>query len=166
MRSASWTSQLPDGTPLLTEHESWEDAIARLVPLERAPRAGLRGLLDRLRGGRRGGRRGAASAPAQDLEAMAWMPATRYQGFWSRMDAFSLPSFYDGRIRVNLAGREASGTVQPADYRGTLDTVARRLTECRDPTTGREVVDQLHVHSGDPFALGPSEADLSVVWAG
>ena len=35
-----------------------------------------------------------------------WVPASRYRSHWATMRAFALPSMYDGRIRLNLRGRE------------------------------------------------------------
>jgi predicted AlkP superfamily phosphohydrolase/phosphomutase len=79
------------------------------------------------------------------------------------MRAFALPAFYDGRIRVNLRGREPAGIVDVDDYARTLDELEAALLECHNPRTGGPVID--HVERADaPFPLDPSEADLTVVW--
>ena len=158
MREGNWPGRLPDGTPLMPDGQSWEDAIAELVPRGAPPRAGFPGFVDRLRGWRLGSN--------GSVGALAWMPATRYQGFWPRMPAFALPAYYDGRVRVNLAGREARGTVEATRYRATLDSVATLLAECRDSITGREVVDDIQIHTGDPSIVGPSQSDMTILWRG
>jgi predicted AlkP superfamily phosphohydrolase/phosphomutase len=99
--------------------------------------------------------------------SLDWMPATRYRPFWHRMDAFALPSFYDGRIRVNLTGRERSGRIQPSDYARVLDDIEALLRECRDPQSGEGIVELVERPSkGDPIELGPTESDMVVVWKG
>ncbi len=164
MKQGRWTGRLSDGTPLLGEHETWEQAVADIVPLgtEVDDRRVLRRLLDRVTGAPRARARIATDDPA----AMAWMPATRYQSFWPAMRAFALPSFYDGRIRVNLAGRESRGIVQPSEYRSTVDALVKLLEECRDAITGERVVEEIIRHDGDPALVGPSQADLTIMWRG
>ena len=84
------------------------------------------------------------------------------------MPAFALPSFYDGRIRINLKGRERKGMVDPARYRQVCDELEALLLECRDPVTGEGVVDFIErpAENRDPLTLGPTECDLVVVWNG
>lgn len=95
-----------------------------------------------------------------------WMPATRYRAHWRRMRAFALPSFYDGRIRLNLIGREARGRVPRSEYSAALRALEQLLLECRDPATGRPVVGSFEHQAGaDPGAAGPSLADLVVIWS-
>ena len=95
------------------------------------------------------------------------MPASRYRPFWQRMPAFALPSFYDGRVRVNLAGREAQGRVPLAGYAAACGEVEALLRACRDPATGEGVVDFIErPATRDPLALGATESDLVVVWKG
>jgi predicted AlkP superfamily phosphohydrolase/phosphomutase len=95
------------------------------------------------------------------------MPAYRYQAFWKRMPFFAMPSFYDGRVRINLAGREANGRVQPTDYDSTCDTIENLVRSCRDVSNGEPVVGEIERCGGsDPRALGPSACDMVVVWRG
>jgi predicted AlkP superfamily phosphohydrolase/phosphomutase len=97
--------------------------------------------------------------------SIAWQPATRYRDRWPHMAAFAVPSYYDGRIRVNLRGRERHGVVAPSEYAGVLDELERLVRACRDPRTGRHVVAAVERSAGDdPLALPGSEADLVVVW--
>jgi hypothetical protein len=93
------------------------------------------------------------------------MPAARYARFWPEMDAFALPSFYDGRVRINLVGREAAGRVAPEAYDAACETVIDLVRECRDPVTGEPVLGGVERVPGDPLRLAPSEADLTFVWA-
>jgi predicted AlkP superfamily phosphohydrolase/phosphomutase len=96
-----------------------------------------------------------------------WMPAARYQRFWHRMPAFALPSFYDGRVRINLRGRERTGIIDPAQYRVCRDDLLAALRECRDPITGESVVEDIeYPAAADPMELGPTEADLVILWRG
>jgi predicted AlkP superfamily phosphohydrolase/phosphomutase len=96
------------------------------------------------------------------------MPATRYRAHWRAMRAFALPSFYDGRVRVNLAGREAEGRVATAEYTAVCDEVESLVRECRDPATGQTVVAAVErpANGRDPRALSETEADLVFVWNG
>jgi hypothetical protein len=38
-----------------------------------------------------------------------WQIAMRYRDSWPSVEAFALPTFYDGRIRLNVRGREPAG---------------------------------------------------------
>ncbi len=95
-----------------------------------------------------------------------WMPAARYRPYWHAMDAFALPSFYDGRIRVNLEGREAQGRVAASRYALLLDEIEALLRACTNPATGGPVVDFVERPGAgrDPRAMGATEADMVVVW--
>jgi predicted AlkP superfamily phosphohydrolase/phosphomutase len=107
----------------------------------------------------------AQSNDATELDhSLDWQPATRYRPHWATMRAFALPAFYDGRIRVNLAGREPAGIVEFDDYARTLDELEAALHECRNPRTGEPVVDHVE-RAAAPFSLDASEADLTVVWS-
>jgi predicted AlkP superfamily phosphohydrolase/phosphomutase len=83
------------------------------------------------------------------------------------MPFFALPSFYDGRLRINLKGRERHGRVHPSRYAATCDEIERLIRACRDPITGEEAVDSVE-RPGEksPLALGSNESDLVVVWKG
>jgi len=95
------------------------------------------------------------------------MPASHYQPYWRAMRFFALPSFYDGRIRINLVGREHDGKVLLADYALVCQEVEDLIRACRDSVTGEAVVDYIeHCGGSDPRTLGPSESDLVVVWRG
>lgn len=93
-----------------------------------------------------------------------WIPLMRHQPFWSTMRAFAVPSFYDGRVRVNLRGREASGLVSLDDYHAVLDEVEVLLRACVDPVRGHSVVESVERPLADPLAALPTDADMVVLW--
>jgi predicted AlkP superfamily phosphohydrolase/phosphomutase len=97
---------------------------------------------------------------------LAWQPANWYQPRWHEMRAFALPTLYDGRIRVNLRGREAGGLVDPAEYGQVCDELEALLRDCVDPRTGKPVVALVErIELGrDPLTLDGGEADLAIVW--
>jgi predicted AlkP superfamily phosphohydrolase/phosphomutase len=176
---SGWTAA-PSSVPVLDEEEAWSSASATWVPIPAdepdlpVPGA-LRSLARRLPGpvmsvlkGVRAavaGWRSYSAPPARgDLR---WQPAQRYRHHWPRMPAFALPSFYDGRIRINLRGRERQGMVEPARYEETCRGLETLLRECRDPRTGEPAVDSIeYPWTRDPLDLTSSEADLIVVWRG
>lgn len=96
-----------------------------------------------------------------------WQPATAYRPWWPQMCAFALPSFYDGKIRINLVGREKSGIVLPEDYEKTCSELEEILRQCRDPRTGRSVISRIERPKiTDPLKLDTSDADMTIVWSG
>ena len=96
-----------------------------------------------------------------------WMAATLYQPYWRTMRAFALPGFLNGRIRINLVGRERHGMVQPSEYHDVCDELEELLSECRDPQTGAPVVQSIErCCSNNPQSLDVSNADITVVWRG
>jgi hypothetical protein len=96
-----------------------------------------------------------------------WMAAYRYHLCWPYMRYFALPSFHDGRIRLNLTGRERRGLVARADYEATLDEIESVLRGCIDPQTGRLAIARFERPApADPRRLDPMQSDLLVYWAG
>lgn len=150
----TWTREInrafPRANPRL-----WRMQLAQRVPATwkwRFDRATLGGAVPR----------GASTAGPID-----WMPSTQYQPWWPAMRAFVLPSYYDGRIRVNLAGREARGVVGLDEYTQALDEITALLHDCRDADSGEPVVAALHrPHHRDPLQAGPTDADLIILWRG
>ena len=51
------------------------------------------------------------------------LPATRYQPLWHKMRVFALPSFYEGRMRINLLGREWDGLVPLELYKSCCENI-------------------------------------------
>jgi hypothetical protein len=84
-------------------------------------------------------------------EALSWNPAAWYRSLWPGMKAFALPSVSDGYIRLNIAGREAAGTVAPGDYAAAVDDICSMLEGLCDPRSGRPAVDHVVRTREDPF---------------
>jgi hypothetical protein len=156
--------------PMLEEDENWALAINACIPDER-PLG--RKLFDRISRSIYGyeataigshARRDGSAREALRLP-VDWMPAERYRPCWHQMRFFALPSFYDGRVRINLIGRESKGKVAPGDYDAVCGEVEALIRECRDPLTGAPVVENIERTGGDdPLALEPAGADLVIVW--
>jgi predicted AlkP superfamily phosphohydrolase/phosphomutase len=138
MPERKWQAYTPEGVPLLAEWQDWHQEMAAAVP--------------RL-----------FSLPPGNID---WMPASRYRHVWPKMTAFGLPSFYDGRIRINLRGREAAGVVPPERYEAVRDEIVGVLRACRDPLRGGPVVAHVAFPEKHPSEIGPTEADLCVFWHG
>jgi hypothetical protein len=166
-----WTA-VSDIGPQLGDQEGWAEAVnANLsprLPLQSARRVAARLLPEFVKCALResvGRYRCAEKQPARHL--ISWMPATRYRHYWRWMPAFALPSFYDGRIRINLSGRERTGAVRVSQYETVCDEIEALLYECHDPATGKGAVDYIErTKDRDPLTLGPTESDLVVVWKG
>ena len=170
-----WTACAGD-VPILAEDDDWGTASARwlpaMAPNSRRAAAALRALVrttPMLRATLKAlwspvSRRRVTRSAIHDLQ---WQPATRYDAFWPRMQAFALPSFYDGRIRINLKGRERDGLVEPSRYEDVCRSLATLLHECRNPLTGERAVESIdRAASRNPLELGMSESDLLIVWRG
>jgi hypothetical protein len=158
------TPDSPDrdgGLSLLGPDANWESAVAEGFPEERA-RDGQSSMP--LRAYRRLVRSLGLAGPTR--LPLDWMPAARYQPFWSAMPAFALPSFYDGRIRINLRGREANGSIAPGAYDEACRRLETLLRECTDPISGERLVSEVVRAGKDPRTLSESEADLIILWHG
>ncbi|HVT55502.1 MAG TPA: hypothetical protein VHD34_05585 [Xanthobacteraceae bacterium] len=153
-RDIAWPASLPDGTPLLAKDASWDEAMKAVVPELGKKASGWR----RLFGAK-------ASTPGGEAAmSMDWMAAARYRNFWPQMRAFALPSFYDGRIRINLQGREANGIVARTEYDFTRNEIVDLLRGCRNAQTGEPIAEEIIPSAKDPQELGPSDADVSVIF--
>jgi predicted AlkP superfamily phosphohydrolase/phosphomutase len=144
------------GVPLITNGKGWSSEIIGSMP---SP------LLQKVRSRFRRVLKGSDPHAAADGLSLSWMPAERYRPLWPRMDAFALPSFYDGRIRINLRGRERRGRVTRAAYDPICDEIVGLLEDCRDPITDLPVIRDVD-RKGVAESLGPSEADMVVLWQG
>ncbi len=155
------------GIPMLGEDEHWDAAVLACIRDD--------GLIGRaLRKARRvatrqpatGGTGSGGDADRADFP-IAWMPSARYAPYWREMEAFAIPSFYDGRIRLNVSGREAHGFIEAADYDDVCAAVRADLMACRCGRTGRPVVREiLRPHGADPFAVPDTDGDLEIIWDG
>ncbi len=162
----------PDGLPMLPPGVDWSQAVkthirqypapidwARRVAADVLPECAKRALRRDRPGAKPPGDDGILRLPFD------WMPTEHYQPWWNRMRFFALPSFYDGRVRINLAGRERHGLVTPDQYERVRDEIEALVRSCRDERTGELVVERVeHSTCEDPLAMGPSDSDLIVVW--
>jgi predicted AlkP superfamily phosphohydrolase/phosphomutase len=156
MLEVPWPDSLASGIPLLAEADNWHWVMEERVP--KLDSESVKKVVSERR-------RGEEPLPIEPAE-IDYQPASRYRPFWPEMDVFALPSFYDGRIRVNLVGRERHGTVPPDRYDDVVEEVKALLHECVDSTTGDPVVAGFHEPERPPAARGPTEADLQVFWRG
>lgn len=172
---AAWAAST-DQLPMLGENESWTvaDRVPAAPPARGALSEQLRSFVRRrpwLRGGARAIRAAirewrSAAAPTVTAE-LAWQPASRYRTYWPRMPAFALPSYYDGRVRINLKGRERAGIVDASRYETICRNIEMLLRECRNPLTGEPAVESIErASTRDPLRVGSSESDLLVIWRG
>lgn len=163
IRSVDWRTG-KDGVPVFSDGRAWEKEMKEAV-LGEPSSLGDR-LINKARplARRLLPKRFARSAPETHV-SLEWMPAARYRRYWREMRAFALPSFYDGRVRINLAGREAMGKVPLREYTAVCDDIEALVRACRDPLTDAPVVKNIERHAGpDPLRLEPSESDLAIVW--
>lgn len=102
-------------------------------------------------------------APPDLLNAVAGVDALPSYD-WSRTRAFSLPSDQHGWVRINLAGREAAGTVPPDEYLPLCAELTRTFLDLRteggEPLVER-VIEVAREQGGTPPAQLP---DLVVHW--
>jgi predicted AlkP superfamily phosphohydrolase/phosphomutase len=108
-------------------------------------------------------REGAAEAETFRESTARMLFLGHYQPYWHRMPAFVLPSFGDGYVRVNLAGRERDGIVERDDYERVLTDVEAMVATCRNPRTGRSVALDIERVEGDPVH-SDRYADLIIRW--
>lgn len=155
MRPVQFPELLPDGTPLIAEETSWSVTLSQAIPNPL--------LKFHQRVARRLNHIVANTNPGVDLN---WMPAARYSVFWPKMSAFALPSYYDGRVRINVVGREARGKVRASEYAKTCQQIREVVSECRNLLNGKPVVSEVYCPKQDPHEVGPSEADVYIVWEG
>ena len=154
-------------TPVLAHGENWEQAINAQIKTPLGLR--LKNKLTRMMGGGFNVSYDTDKVDDANLASHAqgveWMPGARYRPFWPQMKAFAVPSFFYGRVRINLKGREAHGIVDPADYITTLNEIERELRTCVDTKTGLPVIkDIVRMSEDDPMALSKTQSDLEVLW--
>lgn len=104
-------------------------------------------------------------APGGGEEPATDYPNLWYQDEWPSMRAFSLPSFGEGRVRVNLRGRELHGIVERDDYDRTCGEIEQLLRESINPRTGRSIAAHVERTRGaDPFDPLAPDGDLLITW--
>lgn len=154
MLDLPWPAYLPDGKPSLAEDDNWHWVMEHHVP-----KLDSEFVLDLA-----GARTGRDDAIIKHAE-IDYQPASRYRPFWPDMEAFALPSFYDGRIRVNLMGRERYGMVSPNRHYEVIAELKTLLDACVTET-GEPAVRGYNESDRAPLERGPTESDLYVFWRG
>lgn len=159
--------EINNGVLCLESGETWSAAIRKLFPEKtgKNKQKNLKQIPDILA---RKFKKNFSRTMDPDLykRNLDWMPATFYADSWKHMRAFAIPAYYDGQIRVNLAGRERYGKVTLQDYTNFLDDLEATILACTDRNgecvvkefDRRPVNNALHRH--------PSDADLKIVWQG
>lgn len=84
---------------------------------------------------------------------------------WANTRAFSLPTDQYGWIRVNLAGREAQGSVPLEEYEKTCKQLAQMLSELTTEDGQLLVEDITRTAANAAGALGNPLPDLVVHWS-
>ena len=108
-----------------------------------------------------------SSGEIAETQSVKWQIPYAYHRFWPRMRAFAVPTFYDGRVRINLEGRERDGVVPLEEYEQACREVVNAARACRNPRTGRELVaDVTLLRTEDPMDPDGPEADVQLVWDG
>jgi len=81
------------------------------------------------------------------------------------MRGFALPTFYDGRVRINLEGRERNGVVPREDYERACHEVEEAVAACRDPRTGEPILAEVRrLRAEDPMDPDGPDADIQLLW--
>ncbi len=165
-------------SPALREGEDWNEVVIDAMKHTRSkPAINLRARA--LRRARRGAVRVAKATlgqawvremssrrgPREKTFDIDWMPASQYARYWDKMDAFAVPSFFEGRVRINLQGREKDGRVPLERYGETLDAIEEALRACVDMKTGEPAVREINRPcANDPMSLSATQADLAILW--
>jgi predicted AlkP superfamily phosphohydrolase/phosphomutase len=95
-----------------------------------------------------------------------YLPCSWLWPYLPYMQAFALPGFSDGFVRVNVRGRERDGRVPARAFGRVCDELTGILCELVDGH-GRAVVDEVIRTREDPHDEGPARppADLVVRWS-
>lgn len=101
-----------------------------------------------------------------ERNTLYWQPTSWYSRQWSKMKAFALPSYSEGLIRINLAGREIAGIVAPEDYESVCNEVCECLYALKDARTGQPMVREIIRTRQSSVDRDPKlpPADLIVLW--
>lgn len=119
----------------------------------------------RLRAALSGRLRGAVAAALPDRVALELTSRLELRGVdWSATRAFAHPADNQGYVRLNLAGRERDGIVDPAEAEELCATIAAGLADFRDPD-GQPAVASVDRVAGDREGAGADRLpDLVVRW--
>jgi hypothetical protein len=93
-----------------------------------------------------------------------YQPAVWYSPYWPDMKAFALPSAsQQGKIRINLRGREARGVVEAEDYAATCIDIMQHLATVRNARSGLPIVQSIDGPATGAL-IAHAFADLIVHW--
>jgi predicted AlkP superfamily phosphohydrolase/phosphomutase len=150
----------------MDEKKDWSNAVKSCMDLPKhASQSSSIKWMDRLLF-RSGSLKKRANRAVRDSLALDWMPSALYAPLWPDMRAFALPSFYDGQVRLNLAGREARGKIELQDYEAELKRLEVALHGLRDPYSNEPVVRSLSFPVADkPLDASETECDIKISWA-
>lgn len=171
---AQWYDAPP---PSLAPGQSWQQAIVQNMQHSLADRA--LGFMKKMPGKllpkdepTNGTKAPPSYSPINILQkdrefGVGWMPSLRYRPFWSKMKAFAMPGYFDGRIRINLVGREQQGIVTLEEYPALVDELIGEIYKIRDLKTGEKVVKHVSCPGeGDPLTLAATQGDIKIIWEG
>jgi len=117
-----------------------------------------------------GGRKRLTSPRDQEAMGMSlnWQPSNWYKSAWKDMRGFSLPSYSDGYVRLNIKGRDKGGLVAPEDYHTTCDEIIKMVMGYRCARTGLPLVNKVIRPRSDALASDPKlpDADIVFSWSG
>jgi predicted AlkP superfamily phosphohydrolase/phosphomutase len=154
----------PDGVPVLGEQDTWRIPMNHIHPAQRLKHGFIDAVKPIIRMIISDERLGKSKAAR--IARLNWMPATHYQPYWKDMTAFALPAFYDGRIRINLMGRESHGIVPHERYTVFCNELTDFLMQCRNPRTKEPAIRSIERSVKiNPLDLEASESDLVVEWS-
>ena len=165
---SSWTNAV-DGVPILGSTENWHVETKQIETGRHSPYALIgRFVPPRLkRNVKRAFRIEDEPVLSERRRSVQWMPAARYRRAWPRMHAFALPSYYDGRVRINLKGRERNGLVPLDKYEDICSEITTLVSNCKNPISGQGVVESIDCgHPAQALDLDASAADMTIVWKG
>lgn len=151
-----------DGVPIIPAGVPWDRAI--LGAMKGGQMMRVRDRFERdLQKMRRKVSGGSSSRTAEkrDYQFPLKMAATRYAKAWPKMRAFGFPTFHDGRIRINLKGRETHGLVSPAEYESVVSEYVAMLKTLKDPRTGEAAIGSIYTPVlSDPLSASDNQADI------
>lgn len=151
-----------DGVPIIPAGVPWDRAI--LGAMKGGQMMRVRDRFERdLQKMRRKVSGGSSSRTAEkrDYQFPLKMAATRYAKAWPKMRAFGFPTFHDGRIRINLKGRETHGLVSPAEYESVVSEYVAMLKTLKDPRTGEAAIGSIYTPVlSDPLSASNNQADI------
>jgi predicted AlkP superfamily phosphohydrolase/phosphomutase len=101
------------------------------------------------------------------LQTKLWLSKIQRDIDFKKSQAWAMPSDLQGCIRINLEGREPTGTVKKSEYKQTIEQIIAVLKSLKNTETGAPIVDKIF-KLRDIYADGnhtESLPDISVLWS-